>query len=354
MYEDINYEDILQRMLDRVPDEMDKREGSIIYDALAPAAAEIQMMYFDFNVLLQETFADTASREYLIRRASERGIAPHPATSASLKAEITPLALDLPVGTRFNLDELNYVVEKKLAEGEYQLLCETPGAIGNQHFGTLTPIEYVDGLETIKLTELLIPGKDEEDTESLRERYLESFETKAFGGNKKDYTQKVNAIPGVGATKVLPAWNGGGTVLLLILDSNFNAASETLVRTVQNEVDPESQGEGVGIAPIGHTVTVLSANEMPINISTEITFQEGYFWEGQKEAITDTIKAYLFELRRTWADESALVVRIKQIETRILNTAGVIDITGTKINGIDDNLTLWTFEIPVLGEIQNG
>lgn len=40
MYENVTYEDILQRMLDRVPDSMDKREGSIIYDALAPAAVE--------------------------------------------------------------------------------------------------------------------------------------------------------------------------------------------------------------------------------------------------------------------------------------------------------------------------
>ena len=44
MYENVTYEDILQRMLDRVPDSMDKREGSIIYDALAPAAVELQLM----------------------------------------------------------------------------------------------------------------------------------------------------------------------------------------------------------------------------------------------------------------------------------------------------------------------
>ena len=36
MYENITYESILQRMLDRIPDDMDKREGAVIYDALAP------------------------------------------------------------------------------------------------------------------------------------------------------------------------------------------------------------------------------------------------------------------------------------------------------------------------------
>lgn len=87
MYENITYEDILQRMLDRVPNNMDKREGSIIYDALAPAAIELQLMYIELDVIMNESFADTASREYLIKRASERGITPEPATNAILKGD---------------------------------------------------------------------------------------------------------------------------------------------------------------------------------------------------------------------------------------------------------------------------
>ena len=45
MYENVTYEDILKRMLSRVSADLDKREGSILYDALAPAAMEMQMMY---------------------------------------------------------------------------------------------------------------------------------------------------------------------------------------------------------------------------------------------------------------------------------------------------------------------
>lgn len=42
------------------------------------------------------------------------------------------------------------------------------GIIGNQYLGQMIPIEYIDGLETATLTEILIPGEDEEDTEVLR------------------------------------------------------------------------------------------------------------------------------------------------------------------------------------------
>ena len=85
MYEDITYEIILKRMLDKVPDTIDKREGSVIYDALAPAALELQIMYIELDVILNESFGDTASRKYLIKRAAERGLSPYKASKAILK-----------------------------------------------------------------------------------------------------------------------------------------------------------------------------------------------------------------------------------------------------------------------------
>lgn len=354
MYENVTYEVILQRMLDRIPETMDKREGSIIYDALAPAAVELQEMYLQFDALLQETFAETATREYLIKRAAERGITPYPASAATLKAVSSPSSLNIPLGSRFSLNELNYVITKKIADGEYEVQCEQTGIVGNQYFGNLIPIQYIDGLESIQITELLIPGEDEESDESIRDRYFDTFDTKPFGGNINDYIQKVNAISGVGSTKVTPVWNGGGTVLLTILDSNYDAASSTLVRTVQETIDPDPQGQGYGVAPIGHTVTVRTANKVTINISSHITFQEGYSFSGQKSAIAETMEAYMLEIRKAWANEKASMVRISQIETRILNLTGVIDVDHTTINGESGNLELGAYEIPVLGVISNG
>lgn len=348
MYENVTYELIMNRMLDRVSDQVDKREGSVIWDALAPAAVELQLMYIEFDIILKETFGDTASREYLIRRAKERGITPYPATYALLKGEFN---IDVPIGSRFSLNELNYSVVEQIGTGVFKMECETLGVQGNKYFGDLIPIEYIDGLQTAKLTELLIPGEDEEDTESLRTRYFESFDTKPFGGNQKDYIQKTNSIAGVGSTKVTPIWDGGGTVKLTILNSEFDKASSELVNTVQQEIDPTKDGHGVGIAPIGHIVTVNTAEEIAVNITSNIIFDEGYSFTGQKQNIIDAISAYLLELRKEWANQTNLVVRIAQIETRILAIKGIIDISGTKINGAASNLTLTKYQIPVMGGV---
>lgn len=351
MYENVTYEVILQRMLDRVSNNVDKRESSPIYNALAPAAVELQLMYIEFDIILKETFGDTASREYLIRRAAERGTKPYAATYALLKGEFTPSSINISIGSRFNLNELNYYVKTKVSDGIYQVECETLGIQGNQYFGDMIPIEYIDGLETAKLTELLIPGEDEEETEDLRVRYFASFDTKPYGGNRKDYIEKTNAIAGVGSTKVTPIWNGGGTVKLTILNSNFDKASSILIQTVQNEIDPTQDGQGLGVAPIGHIVTVDTAEEITINVVATITYDDGYSSASLHTQVVQAVSAYLLELRNDWANQGTLIVRIAQIETRLLAITGILDITGTAINGSASNLTLTKYQIPVMGGV---
>lgn len=76
MYENTTYEVILQRMLDRVPDKFDKREGSLIWDTHSPTAIELQILYLELDGILKEAYGDSASREFLILRCKEREYTP--------------------------------------------------------------------------------------------------------------------------------------------------------------------------------------------------------------------------------------------------------------------------------------
>ena len=221
----------------------------------------------------------------------------------------------------------------------------------------------------------------------MRKRYFDSFSESAFGGNRADYLEKVNAIPGVGRTKVTRVWNAdirpadmipkenvckwyesikdtapkevrdwlkavfhaakekklttGGTVLLTILNSEFGRASETLVQAVQTAIDPEEgAGDGYGLAPIGHVVKVKSAKEKRIDIQSTLTFEEGYGWGNLQGLLEEAVCDYLLELRKEWADSSCLIVRVSQVENRLLNVPGVVDVRGTSINGMSENLYL--------------
>jgi uncharacterized phage protein gp47/JayE len=142
----------------------------------------------------------------------------------------------------------------------------------------------------------------------------------------------------------------GGTVLLTILNSDYGVASDTLIQTVQNTIDPaENAGEGYGLAPIGHVVSVKSAKEVTVTLKTKITFDTGYSWSNLQNSIDTAVQDYLLELRKGWADTAYLVIRISQIETRLLSIKGIVDIENTKINGSTDNLTLGKYEVPVFG-----
>lgn len=354
MYENITFESILKRMLDRIPNTFDKREGSVIYDALATAAIEFQNMYIHNDTVLNESFADTQSRGYLIKRCAERGINAEEATHAIRQGEFN---MDVPIGSRFSLNKLNYIVVEKISDGVFKLQCETAGSEGNLESGTLIPIDYINGLQTAILTDVLVPGEDDEDTEHLRQRYFNSFGSQAFGGNVADYKEKVKTIDGVGGVKVHPVWNGGGTVKVVFTDSTYSKPSSILVDAVQEKTDPiQNQGEGAGFAPIGHVVTVVGCDETIVDIQTKMTFQEGWNWETIKPSVTNVINEYLTELSETWdslEENEGLIVRISQIETRLLDINGVLDISDTTLNGTAQNLTIGSDSIPVGGSITN-
>ena len=400
MYENQTYEVILERMMERVSDTFDKRPSSPVYDLHSSSAVEFQVLYIELEYLIQNSYGDTAAREFLILLARDRGLSPEPATSAILRGEFTPTDIDV-TGKRFNIGEINYLVTEQIAPGVYQVQCETEGVVGNQYLGDMIPMEYIDGLQTASLTSVLIPGEDEEDTEVFRQRYFDSFNEQSFGGNHADYMTKVKSIEGVGSCKVKRVWNSdirptemiptatvqswyntfiktsgldqevknwliavynaallkkltvGGTVHVIITDSDdYGEASSTLVQSVQRTLDPEeSAGEGYGLAPIGHVVSVASASPVTIAIKTTVTFEEGHDWSNTKSAIEEAVDAYFLELRKDWSDVTQTIVRISQIENRILSVDGVIDVTGTKLNGTASNMTLTEFYIPKLGGV---
>lgn len=352
MFENNTYQVILERMLARVPEEFDKMEGSILYDALAPAAAELQIAYISLESVFREMFADTASRDCLIRRAAERGISPYPATHAILKGIFTPASAMVPIGARFRCGGHTFQAVAKEVDGEYRMECEGVGEAGNLPSGELIPIDYIDGLEGGRLAGILIPGEDEEETEHLRKRYFASLESQAFGGNVADYKAKVTAIPGVGGVKVYPAWAGGGTVKLVLVNSEYKIPSETLIDSVQKVVDPPpDQGKGYGIAPIGHKVTILPVSGAIIDLGFELVYQDGYGFENVKDSIGAAVEAYFDELNRTWAEGEGLVIRVSRLEGRILDIAGILDVTATRINGQGQNIALGKDEVAIKGEI---
>ena len=61
----------------------------------------------------------------------------------------------------------------------------------------------------------------------------------------------------------------------------------------------------------------------------------------------------MLEIRTNWANQTNSVVRISQIETKILQIEGILDIENTTLNDSTSNLTLTEYEIPVMGVVSD-
>lgn len=349
MYEDQTYENILERMLDRVPSDVDKREGSIIYDALAPAATELVQAYIELELNASLRFPDTAKGEYLDRSIAWSGTKRKRASKAQLRGVFydgSNALLDIPIGSRFTLRELNYKAVEKLSLGNYRMECEAAGSEGNRHFGALIPIDYINSLGRGELTELLVAGQDTETDESLYEGYQERVSRPITSGNRYQYESWAREIAGVGRARAFPLWDGEGTVKVVLLDSDMRTPALAIVNSVQMYIDPTQDGMGEGMAPVGPIVTVVGAQEVSINISVSVVLATGATIQDVKEQLETGAKEYLKDL--AFNDP---LVRYTRIQSIILGMPPVIDYSNLLVNGGTQNIEIPMDSVAVLGTV---
>ena len=407
-YSDKTYENLMESALSRLPSMYDKREGSMLFNGNAPCLAELAQMYIALDFVFESTYIATAPREYLIRRAADRSMKPYEATPAVYKAYFN---MAVPIGSRFSADELNFVVTEQIEDenaGEnrfaFRIQCETAGSVGNNSEDiNLIPIEYINGLSFAQIGEKIISGEDEEETEHFRQRVIEAMRSISFSGNVADYKEKIFAFnPAIKGVKVYPVWNEnlvpavlnaptgdddiaawyssiedslsepvkswletvynaavanqltvGGVVRIVLQDSFDGSPSESLIADVQEYLDPQS-GEGLGLAPIGHIVTVDGVQTQNINVSTSFTLKSGFVYANVEQQIKDVLREYFAELGAKWSDYNAITVYRSQIDSHILNECPFVEnIVDTTINGESNSLVLGADYIPVLGTLEN-
>lgn len=348
-----SYEELMEAVLARVSDDVDKREGSLIYTAVAPVCAELAQAYIRLAGALDLLFFDTSEGEALDRLAAQFGLSRREASCAvclgvfkdSGGNEFVP-----PVGMRLGYGGMFYRVSGAVSGG-CALICETAGTGGNQVSGELLPVDYLEGFGSAELSGLLTAGRDAESDEELRQRLTGRVQAPAFGGNLADYREKVLGIQGVGAVKVTAAANGAGTVKLTLLDDAYSAAGTELVSKVQAAADPGVSGGGKGFAPIGHKVTAAGAAMKTVNVAATVTVQSGADKAALQARLKAAVEGYFLELRKQWESAGKTVVRLSGVVMKLLEEDGVLDVSGVTLNGGAANLETAELEVPVLGTL---
>lgn len=365
MYSDGNsFEQILDRTLsNELLSDVDKREGSIVYDTLAPVCMELADAYAKMDILESQLSLLTATGSNLDNRAYEQGMAREQETQAERigtfkKYQIDEqtgeyvkdendnkilIDMDIPEGSRFvspENDSIIYEFIGKDDKDENILRCETYGTIGNEYTGTILPLTAIPDLVEAKITGTHIPAQDTESDDELRTRVINKLNSLSFGGNIDAYIEKVSGIDGVGTCKVFPAWQYNGSVLLSVVDSSYEPITQSFADRIKEEIDPEeSSGQGVGFAPIGHYVTVTTPIKSNVKVQFHLDLEADVTIGNVQEECEQKIEEYFNSVRHEFYQDKTLGIYRARIIDKILEIPEVLNVTDVLLNDVDADIT---------------
>lgn len=350
---------IKERVVDSIPNDWRKEPGDFMHDAVAAAPLEIKQLQISQDFTLQNAFTLFASGQYLDYKVEEANLYRTPAAGAVGTLQVKAAAgVVIPAGLTAStviLDDDGNPITAKVDEEvtfseagtlDVAITTEGEGVDKNVPAGSSWVFQpAIAGVETISQDNALTGGRDLEDDETLRDRWKEKKQKPVRSGNKQNYASWALEVTGVGAAKVIPLWNGRGTVKVIIIDTEKKPATSTLVTDVQTYIDPNQDGQGDGQAPIGAIVTVESAAQLLIDVAATLTLTAGSTLTEATDAFNKDLDDYLSSL--TFVDGAE--VTYTKVGALLSTNDHVADYSELTINNGTTNVALAQNEIPVRG-----
>lgn len=310
---------LLNLALNQVTANVDRREGSVIFDTLSPlsiVAADIIAM---MRSALSNTDLQSATGEWLdlIGQQPPCGVYRKQATFAQKYAIATPIDAPLTIGLRFQSNAglgLFWAISEVLGDGRYILTCETAGAAPGGDYGTLTPVVSNSELKVFAFEDVapFNAGNDEESDYDFRLRIWDALKTDAYGGNFADYKHWV--LSDIGTRAGEPSFDGmqffpssryigGGNIMIRPTQPDqsghaYCPADPAACDALKAYLDPEG-GSGAGVSPVGHRVSVAAPKADVWNLTIYVTLKSGYTLEDYISPARAQIEKYFEAVRRS-------------------------------------------------------
>lgn len=270
-------------MLDALPNDLDKSEGSYIWDSIDPVAIELALGAIWAQEVLRRGFASTTFRAYLDLRAEEHGVFRKAAVKATGTTEKgNPLTVSGTAGTVFaagfrvatpadqvtNTPSVEFITTMEYTIGPggtvaVDIEAVTAGVKGNVPAGAInvvvTPVTGVTGISNAAP---ITGGDDKESDEALLDRYLTKKQNPSAGGNRADYINWAGEVSGVGGVSVVPVKYGNGTVGIALIGTDKKPASQTVLDAVLAYIaDPWQHDTEAEAMTVGGSGTSIDATQ---------------------------------------------------------------------------------------------
>ena len=359
-------EEIHEKMLSNLPEDIDKSEGGFPWDFTRPTAIEIaELKEYVLVEVLKSLSPVTCEESYLLDyHADGRGLVRRESVNATGYVTVTAKAgLVIPLGYGFSTeadDEGNTidfvtteeVMVDSLGNAKIPIEAAEGGSASNVGVNTIVlhagdeTGELLDEIISVTNEEAVTGGLDEEDDDTLRERIVEYDRSHdiSYVGNVADYKRWALSVPGVGAVTVIPAKDDSGTIKIILMDQNGVPASKQIQDAVYDYImRPDSESDR--LAPPNAVLEITAPETVVVNISAVVYLREAEIGDVQND-LKAALQSYLLNVS---SNDSA--VRISAINSIIGAVSGIYDYDSVQINGVSKNVDLESGQMPVLGTV---
>lgn len=337
-----NSDDILKELQNQCKSPFSKFEGTFEYDVFSSNAIEFMKTYVELGELYKVAFGDTAYGDFLTRKAADSGVIRKEATKAIGFVTVKGNG-ELPKGSQFATQSgvLFETIESVIVQGTSTVKVQAviAGIGGNVMAQAISVIPMsIPGILSVSNAEPMQDGFETETDEELRTRYLNHVRNPGTSGNSNHYYEWAMSIAGVGGAKIIPTWNGAGTVNVIIVNTEYKEASTDIINNVQAYIER--------VRPMGAVVTVKTVEPSVVSIGIR---PEGAF---KIDIFKELVKAYFVDLAHQVITGNQIVkVSYPKIGSLALD-AGATDYTNLVLNGRNESITVGAETLMVLGEVQ--
>lgn len=346
----LDLETVHTDMLAAIDDRYQKTPGFPAYDFTRAFALAILELADDIDIAELHLDVDNLEGPDLDRFITQhRGLTRRYATYAEATLRVVSGSGTVISGDLFSTEsgvEFECITDTDVTEGDtFEVRAAVGGSSGNVDAETITfmPVT-IAGIGAVINDAAAEGGYDEETDDEYRERYYNDLQNPSNGSNQQAYVNWATSIAGVGRAKIFPQAYGDNTVEVCIIDTDMEPADPGLIADVQAAIDPNENGDGAGLAPIGAAATVTTATSLSVPVAATLYLAEGTTLNEAKTEIEVLLTAYLRSIAFVQS-----YVSYAQVGKIIATADGVLDYASLRIDGDVANMDIASHETPVLG-----
>ncbi len=353
-------EEIHERMMNSLPADIDDMPGGFPYDFTMPAALEKdELINYHLMRTLMIAFPMYAWDDWLDLHGAQVHVYRHQAQYATGDICVAGTAgTEVKAGTIFctpatdNGPAIEFATTEDAvigAEGTVSIGIKavTAGTESNVAANTITIMAKPNrAVVSVNNLEPLTGGTERESNDDFYDRIFAEYDNSmTYLGNDTDYIRWAKAA-GAGDCIVDAAWNGPGTVKLILVDANGRPAGEELIDAVYRYI----------VSPDDRSARLLPTACAELSCVAATTVQIHYTITGLQFDATTSIeqirKDFAEAVRSVYTEaKSKNLLRYNDVRPIIAAIVGVEDFSEFLIDGGMENIILKKEEYPETGTL---